>query len=260
MLRKEFALLNAKAITQEEENEQLIQKLTALTMKSEEVNDFLKDKDEKIFQLEQIKLAHLSELDALKSTKEHLMQIIQEKNKEIEKIEVSNSSTHIDSHSKGIQANLEEIEANFYGIRASVAKKLEISDHKSGSALGEDFYKFLTEETTPSTLNKEKPSKKFSSENEAKPENFIVYSKDLERKLEEETLLNETLREELGSLKKEFKAVLNSKLPQIEEIKKNITNVVRMEEAEKFEKEKIHLLKDLQNRVDKVCKFLLRRD
>ena len=74
----------------------------------------------------------------------------------------------------------------------------------------------------------------------------------MEKKLEAEKMRNEQLGSELESLKMEFKSVLSNKLPHIEEIKQNITSIVRQEETEKFEKEKIVLLKDLQNRVDKV--------
>ena len=149
ILRKEFALLNAKAITQEEENEQLIHKMAGLTMKSQEFEELMREKDEKIEQLEQIKLTHLSEIDGLKGSKEHLLQMITEKNKEIEKIETFNSSLHNDTHNKAVQTNTEEIEANFLGIRASLVKRLDIGENKGGTKVGENFYRYLVEDTKP---------------------------------------------------------------------------------------------------------------
>jgi len=257
ILRKEFALLNAKAITQEEENEQLIHRMAGLTLKSQEFEDILREKDEKIEKLEQIKLTHLSEIDGLKGSKEHLLGLIQEKNKEIEKIEIFNSSLYSDSHSKAVQTNTEEIEANFLGIRASLAKRLDIGDNNKGSdKVGDNFYRYLVEDVKPKpqkiqekseSVNKKEVPKEFKNDEE-----LLGKYKEMEKKLESEKTLNEQLGIELDNLKIEFKGVLNTKLPHIEEIKQNISNMVRQEENEKFEKEKIILLKDLQNRVDKV--------
>ena len=255
ILRKEFALLNAKAITQEEENEQLIHKMAGLTMKSQEFEELMREKDEKIEQLEQIKLTHLSEIDGLKGSKEHLLQMISEKNKEIEKIETFNSSLHSDTHTKAVQTNTEELEANFLGIRASLVKRLDLGENKGGTKVGENFYRYLVEDTKPKPQKiqeKNEPPKKESKEPSKEEGELLEKCRGMEKKLEAEKALNEQLASELESLKMEFKSVLSNKLPHIEEIKQNITSIVRQEEAEKFEKEKIMMIKDLQNRVDKV--------
>ena len=277
LLRKEFALLNAKAITQEEENEQLIHKLTALTIKSSEFDEVLKEKDEKIEQLEQLKVSYTSELEALKNSKEHLFLMIQEKNKEIEKIENSSMNymnNQQDSHSKGIQTNPEEIEANFLGIRASLARKLEIGENRGNAKIGDNFFRYLTEDSKPKP---QKIKEKIQEKSEEKPEekaqisvisaNFmeekediLMKNKDLSMKLEEEKRQNLALIEEFDILKEEFKEMISKKLPKIEEIKENITNFVRKEEEEKFEKERIILIKDLQNRVDKVAELEVELD
>ena len=259
LLRKEFALLNAKAITQEEENEQLIHKLTSFTMKSQEFDEMIKEKEEKIEQLEQLKMTHLSEIEGLKNSKDHLMQMIQDKNKEIEKIEsINTSSFHNNSICKSIQTNPEEIEANFLGIRPSLAKKLEIGDNnKGGLKIGDNFFRYLYEDTKP------KPQKIIEKKeaivvNPGLDETAVNKYKDMEKKLEEEQIINEQLSNELNGLKTEFKVILNNKLPDIEEITKNVTNMVKKQEEENFEKERITLIKDLQNRVDKVnfCKSI----
>lgn len=253
LLRKEFALLNAKAITQEEENEQLIHKLTAFTLKSQEYDEQLKEKEEKIEQLVQMKYTHLSEIEGLKNSKEHLMQMIQEKNKEIEKIESFSSNTQMDTHSKAIQTNVEEIEANFLGIRPSLAKKLDMNENnRSGSKIGDNFYRYIIEDSKPKPQKIQEKKEISKDLPEKNHEALLVQYQEMEKKLNEVTDLNEILANELETLKKEFKGVLNKKLPNIEEIKTNITNIVKEEEEKKFEKERIILIKDLQNRVDKV--------
>ena len=56
--------------------------------------EILKEKDDKIDQIESLKLAFISEIEGLKESKEHLLQVIEEKNKEIEMKTELNSYSH----------------------------------------------------------------------------------------------------------------------------------------------------------------------
>ena len=93
-LRKEFTLLNAKSLTQEKENESLIHKLAEITMSLQSNEEILKEKYNKIEQIESLKLAFISEIEGLKESKKHLLQVIEEKNKEIEMKTELNSYSH----------------------------------------------------------------------------------------------------------------------------------------------------------------------
>lgn len=83
-LKKDFTLLNAKSLTQEKENEALIHKLAELTMSLQGNEELVKEKDDKIEQLEELKQTFIAEIDSLKQSKNNLIQTLEEKNREIE--------------------------------------------------------------------------------------------------------------------------------------------------------------------------------
>lgn len=83
-LRKEFTLLNAKSLIQEKENEALIRKLAEITISFQSNEELLKEKDDRIEQLDSLRITYINEIEGLKESKEHLLQIIDEKNKELE--------------------------------------------------------------------------------------------------------------------------------------------------------------------------------
>lgn len=83
-LKKDFTLLNAKSLTQEKENEALIHKLAELTMSLQTNEELVKEKDDKIEQLEELKQTFIVEIDSLKQSKNNLIQTLEEKNRELE--------------------------------------------------------------------------------------------------------------------------------------------------------------------------------
>jgi kinesin family member 5 len=70
ILRKEFAYMNAKVITTEKENENLIQKVADLTLKKQEIQETLLEKDMKIQALIELRNNLMAENEELKRSKE----------------------------------------------------------------------------------------------------------------------------------------------------------------------------------------------
>ena len=124
-LRKEFTLLNAKSLTQEKENEALIHKLAELTMALQSNEELLKEKDDKIEQLETLKQTYMIEIQGIKDSKEHLIHVIEEKNKELEnRGEILGNDALFSTGAIRASSNLEK-EKSDSGINAGLIHELE---------------------------------------------------------------------------------------------------------------------------------------
>jgi replication fork clamp-binding protein CrfC len=82
-------------------------------------------------------------------------------------------------------------------------------------------------------------------------------SSDFERELKKERESNEELKNDYKGIKDEYEKLLIREFPQMEEIKREFLKEITEHEREKFEKEKHTILKELQNRVEKVPHLLI---
>lgn len=138
-LKKEFALINTKSITQEKENEILIHKISEMTVLINTNEEGNKDKDDKIDQLENLKETYLNEIENLKESKEHLLQIIEQKNREIESLEENSQNfklTHLVSQI--INANYDE--NNVKNLVENYQKNINVAAINSNSNLENNNY------------------------------------------------------------------------------------------------------------------------
>jgi len=89
ILRQEYAYLNAKSITTEKENEALIHKLATLTLKMQEIEEMIREKEERLEELptlQDLRDTLMVEADELRKSKEHLQKQLDERNEEIDRL------------------------------------------------------------------------------------------------------------------------------------------------------------------------------
>ena len=92
ILRGEFGYLNAQNIKNEKENEALIHKLAALTLKMQDMEEIMRLKDDKIDEfasLQNLQDTLIEEVDNLKANRELLFKTLEDKNYEIGRLKIS---------------------------------------------------------------------------------------------------------------------------------------------------------------------------
>jgi len=228
-LRKEFTLLNAKSLTQEKENEALIHKLAELTMSLQSNEELLKEKDDKIEQLETLKQTYMTEIEGIKESKEHLIHVIEEKNKEIE-----NRGENLGNEGLGIMrvsSNLER-EKSESGINALLINELEkglalekenaLKNYKKYEEIRDNYEKLCSEkipdfESVKKTLIevlREEGNKglddKLSEELKVKIEEITRKSNELDIERGKNTMLENYLIQTKKTLKKKINSFENN--------------------------------------------------
>lgn len=85
MLRTEFALLNQKYNNMERENVMLIQKIAESSLKQQELEDLLTDKEGKIEVMQQLRDTLAKENEEIKKIKDQVQRKMEDKLDELEK-------------------------------------------------------------------------------------------------------------------------------------------------------------------------------
>lgn len=238
-LRKDFSLLNAKSLTQEKENEALIHKLAELTMSLQSNEEILKEKDDKIEQLDALKQAFITEIDSLKESKNHLIVTLEEKNKELE--------TKVDLVHSGIHRNSSEYALNLrrtsspsekfaeYNLNKELVNELEkaLNSEKENAMRNlqkyeeiKEKYQKLCDEKVPDIENVRKNLMEFIQE-EGKKNGSMLLPEDIKEKLDELVRKNHEV-----DLEREKNAMLEDYLIQIKKAlrKKIITFETNIEQ------------------------------
>ena len=237
-LRKDFTLLNAKSLTQEKENEALIHKLAELTMSLQTNEELLKEKDDKIEQLETLKSTYISEIEGLKNSKEHLLHIIEEKNKELEsKVENSINTLMEESRIGTIRASM-NIDKSDMDIRAGIIAELEkglalerenaLKNYKKYEKM-KNSYETLSAEKIPDIENVKQTLLEIMRE-QGQKDDEIKLSEELKSKIEEITKKSNELASErdknamLENYLIQTKKILRKKINCFENNIEQITN------------------------------------
>jgi len=223
-LRKEFTLLNAKSLTQEKENEALIHKLAELTMSLQSNEETLKEKDDKIEELETLKITFISEIEGLKESKDHLIQIIDEKNKEIE------TRSEVNTHPLG--------EENFSRVPSHLEREKSEPIGNINSGLVNELEKALAQE-------KENALKNYKKYEEMK-ENYETICSE---KFPDFDLVKKNLTE---ILKEEGKKADNTSISN--ELKEKIEELMKKNNELDLEREKNSMLENYLIQTKKVLR------
>jgi kinesin family protein 5 len=262
ILRQEYAYLNAKSITTEKENEALIHKLATLTLKMQEFEETMREKEEKLEELptlQDLRDTLMVEVDELKKNKDYMLKQLDEKNEEIERLrgQLGQGPVKLGSRPEISSQKPMVIDNNKQELLVAFNSKLDSVENSTTRKILQDLVLKMMMNPSSDTPVKasvvsDKPEK---SQEELKNEIKFVRN---EYHSEQEK--HTKLKSEYEKLSKEYDKILKCNVPNFDEIKQKIVEDTLGRERQKYDKEKGLILKDLQNRVDKVVKLEIELD
>lgn len=257
ILQEEFELVNAKLITSEKENEALIQKLASITMEAQEQEENEENKDTKLQVLMSLKDALIAENEELRASNQYLLQRLENRDQDSQPENMSPRLKSISQKLKskpGEDPNLrdkggrkssereeDQVKLEFLGVE--IAKKLA-QELKIGN---EEMLRGLVSQCIESTksYSQEERRRRINDENEIK-------LKRVQDNFDTERENRKRMEKEYEKLVAEYDRIAKLKVADFDSVKQKIVNEVGVKERNKYEREKEIILKDLQNRVDKV--------
>jgi len=233
-LRKELTSQTTKNANLSKENDSLISKLATQTIKFSSLEDRLQDQEEQLVRLHALKDSLQNDLANMTQRKAQLEEKVTEAEEEIEHLKQEHYSSNMrQSVASKILSEKDELEVEISKLRAELEEKDAILV-------------------------------RLAAEQENQPvKELIDHTHDLlklEQQLEVEREAAGTLTDEINSLRSQLDTALASSVPDLEAIKRRLVEETEKRERERWAEEKAGILRDLQNRVDKVVRLEVELD
>jgi len=266
ILKEEFELANAKVMTSEKENEALILKLATLTLRMQELEENFIDQETQLEVVTSLKEALIAENEELRTNNQYLMQSLEKAGsgqpleKDAEAIgqtpkkdwsKISPPTAKSDKKGKETEENAEQERMKLEIIGSEVAKNLA----KEFNVENEEVFRTLILQC----FEQVKVGEKEISQEEKRR---LIEKRDNEEKikrLQEELMVEKDskkrMEKEYEKLVQDYDKIAKSRVADFEQIKQKILNEAAVKERAKYERERNLIIKDLQNRVDKVVEL-----
>lgn len=233
-LRKELASQTTKNANLSKENDSLISKLATQTIRFSSLEDRSQDQEEQLVRLNALKDSLQNELTSMTQRKVQLEAKVMEADEEIENLKMDHYSTN---------------------MRNSVASK--ILSEKDGLEVEISKLKADLEEKDAILV-------RLAAEQENQTVGVLIdHTSDLmrlEQQLAAERETSTGLTTELNSLKSQLDTALASSVPDLDAIKRRLVEETEKREREHWGEDKAEILRNLQNRVDKVVRLEVELD
>jgi len=267
ILKEEFELANAKVMTSEKENEALILKLATLTLRMQELEENYIDQETQLEVVTSLKEALIAENEELRTNNQYLMQTLEKagggqlSEKDVAEAigqtpkkdwsKISPPTAKSDKKGKETEENPEQERMKMEIIGNEVAKKLA---HQFNVENEEVFRTLILQ-----CFEQVKVGEKEISQEEKRR---LIEKRDNEEKikrLQEELMVEKDSKKRMDKeyerLVQDYDKIAKGRVTDFEQIKQKILNEAAVKERAKYERERNLIIKDLQNRVDKVVEL-----
>jgi kinesin family protein 5 len=226
-LRRELLSQATKNTKLSKENDTLISKLATQTFRLSSLEDRLQDQEERMVRLNALNDSLQGELDSLTVVRAQLEAKVQEAEDEADRWKTEHFGTRISLSSK-LMTEKEELDLEIVKLKAELQDKDAILSRLANSQVDTPVKELM--DHTHELIR-------------------------LENQLAIEREAAEAFSNEVVSLRKQLDTALQVSVPDLENIKTRLVEETERRERDRWTDEKTGLLKDLENRVDKVVRL-----